>query len=111
LGVIANPKMAVIGQWLVVLGNLITLWQVRIEIIFPIEFGFLGDFAIQSQANQNSPFYGLPVYDWQSARMSHADRADVLIWLFLKLVTIGASAEHFTLGFGLDMDFHANYRD
>jgi hypothetical protein len=73
---------------ILVLADLIALWDVRIEIVFAIPFGKVRNRAPDSMAYFQDALYRLMIEHWQCPGMSHADRADVdirsrLVWVVL----------------------------
>src|SRR3989338_5818204 len=67
-------------DWLVKLGNLITLRQVRVKIIFSIEFAEFRDPTIQSQSHHYGLFHRFHVDYRQSAWLTRANFANMNIW-------------------------------
>src|SRR5437588_3525633 len=80
-------------QRFVVLGNLVSLRQVRIKIILTGEDGGLAHLAVQRLRRQYSKFRCFPVQHGQRSRQSQAHWADISVGGSAKLS--GASAEYF----------------
>src|SRR3989338_10636110 len=74
-----------------VLRDLIAFRNVRIEIIFPVKFGKIGDLAVQRQTDFNHLLDRALVYNRQRSGVSGANRADVHIWpRLVRIVLAGA---------------------
>lgn len=87
-----------------VLTDLVALWDVRVEVVFTVELGEVGDVGIHSQTYLDHVLDRLGVRNWQGARVSHTDGAGVFIRDALER-DIGAGAPHFRLGLHLSVDF------
>jgi hypothetical protein len=63
------------------LRNLIALHEIRIRVILAVEFGLLGNAAVERKAGHDDFFDGLSVDYRQCARKSKANRANVAVRL------------------------------
>ena len=88
------------------LGNLIVLSQVRIEIVFTVEFIVFLNIAVQSQACFNSEINHLLIQHGQGAGHTQAYGAHMGIRSAAKFS--GAAAEGFGFSFQLGMDLQAD---
>src|SRR3989344_104236 len=96
-------KLSSADQRMLVLTYLIALGNVGIKIIFPVEFSIIRQLAENGRPQAQHRPYGFFVDDRQSARVAHANRADVyirphFIWIALRI------AEH--LGSGLQFSMY-----
>ena len=67
---------AVLGDGLVVLGDLVPFHEIGIGVVLAIELGVLGDGAVQGQAGHHHEFYRLSVDDRKHTGHTQADWAD-----------------------------------
>src|SRR5947209_2740702 len=103
-----NSERAVLGQRLIVLGDLVALRQIRIEIVLARESRYRIDAATQGEAGADRHLKGSPVQDRKSARQSETDRANVSIRR--RAIIRGASAKNLSPGPQLNVHFQANHR-
>ena|SRR5689334_8887842 len=102
-----NLDVSVLSDGLVVLGNLVSLGQVGIEVVFAGEDRGLADLAIQRHGCTNRVLDGLSIQNRKRSRQSQAHRADVRIRRRAKLRR--ASAKRLRDGEQLDVYFQADY--
>ena len=88
------------------LGNLIVLGQVRIEVVFTVEFVVFLDIAVQRQASLDSEINNLLVQHRQCTGHTQANRAYMGVGQAAE--GSGAAAECFSFGFQLGMNFQAD---
>ncbi len=100
-----NP--AVVAEGLLVLRNLIALGQIGIIIVFPRKDRVFSNLAIESQTGHDGKFYRLTIDDWQNARHTETDGANVRVGGLAKNAGV-TSTEHFGPGLQLHVDFHAD---
>ena len=72
-----HVDIAVLGERLVELGDLVALGQVGIEVVFAGEDGALADLAVEGEGGQGGELDGALVEDGQGSGQAEADRADV----------------------------------
>jgi hypothetical protein len=99
--------MAVLGDGLVVLRNLVALRQVRIEVVLAREDGRLAHLAIQRQPRLHRHFHDAAIQHRQRAGHAEANRTDVGIGLGTE--TGGATTENLGLGGELDVHLKADH--
>ena len=97
-----HVEVAVEGDWLIGLGGLVVLGQVRIEVVFTRKPAIFGDLAVQRQAEADGVFHGLLVDHRQGAGQSKADLIDVGVRVIAERV--GRGGKH--LGFGVQLHVH-----
>src|ERR1035441_1253257 len=97
-----------LGQRLVVLRNLVALWQVGIKIILARKNRDFIDAALQSHCREGRELHRLLIQHWQSSRKSQTDGADIGVWRIAKAG--GARAEDFRRSEQLNVDFEPDYR-
>ena len=107
-GSVGYFDVPILRQRFVVLGNLVSLRQVRIKIILAGEDGGLTHLAIQGLRRQYSKLHCFPVQHRQRSRQSQAHWADIGIGWSAELS--GASAEYFGCRQELDMDLQPDHR-
>ena len=78
-------------------------------VIFSVEFGELGDFAVERERGQNRILDGGLVDDGETAWHPEADGADVGIRRRARVIG-RAAAKHFAVSEQLRVDFEANDR-
>ena len=100
--------MAVLGERLVILRDLVALRQVGIKIVFPRKDGNFIDTALQSHCRQGREFHRLPVQHRQSSRESQAYRAHIGVWRIAKARR--TRAKDFRSGQQLYVDFESDDR-
>ena len=94
--------MAVLGEGLVVLGDLVTLGRVGVEIVLPCENRLWIDPAIEREAGLNGQLYRLAAEHRQGSGQSQANRANIRVGR--RAETGGAAAEN--LGVRSELDVH-----
>src|SRR5688572_11803480 len=92
------------------LGDLISLGQVWIEIIFAIKVRFIRNATAECEPCANAKTYGLHVYSRKRTWLTGADMTDGCVGRFA-VIDVRASAEHLTFGFESDVDFQADNRN
>ncbi len=102
-----DVDVAVLGNRLVVLRNLVALGQVGIEIILAREDRPLAHPAVDGERSERGELDRLLVQHRQSTGQAQADRADIRIRRGTE--TIQAAAECLGCGEQLDMDFESDY--
>ena len=100
--------VAVLGQRLVVLRNLVALGQIGIEIILAREDRGLVDLAVQRRRGQHRKLHRLLVQHRQRAGQSQAYRTDIGVRRIAKAGR--AAAEDLGLRQQLDVDFESDDR-
>ena len=100
--------VAVLGERLVVLRDLVALGQVRIEVVLAGEARVRADAAVQRQRAFDGQFHGLAAQHRQRAGQAQADRADIGVGR--RAEAGGAAAEDLGGGGQLDVDFEADHR-
>ena len=90
------------------LRNLISLWQIRIKIIFPWHFKAPVYIAFQSQSRPHRKLHSPFVHRRKSSGISRADRTEHRIFLLSEGVFTGAV--HFCFGQKLNMYLKTYYR-
>ena len=63
--VVAEHDRAPLGKRILVLADLISLWQIRIKVVLSIELREQGYFAIEGEADHNTTLDGLRIWYWQ----------------------------------------------
>ena len=96
----------VLGESLVELGDLVTLWQIGIEVVLAGEDGTLADLAVEGERGQRGELDGALVEDGQGSGQAEANGADVGVGRGAEAV--GAAAECLGLGEELDVDFESD---
>jgi hypothetical protein len=86
-------KIAVFTKGFFILGDLVTLGQVRIEIVLPGKTGAGGDGAVQGQARADAVFKRLLIQNRERPRLARAHGADLAIGR--GFVIDGTAAEEF----------------
>ena len=89
--------VAVFGNRQIILGSLEVFRQIRIIIVFAVEFAEFVDGAVERQTSFDGKFHNALVYDRQNARQSQADWADMRI--LVSTEGSSAAAENFRIGF------------
>ena len=102
VGIALDLQMTVQGQWQVVLGDLVSLHQVRVRVVLPVKLGELRYMALESQAGHYGVFHRAPVDDGQGAGQTQAHRAGAGVG-FGGLVIGGTPAEHLAASVQLDV--------
>ena len=102
-----DVEVAVVGDGLVVLGDLVVLRLVRVEVVLPGEAGVRGDLAVEGQADLDGPLHTLAVDHGQGARQTQAHRVDVAVRVVAELR--GRGREHLRLRQQLDVDLHTHH--
>ena len=112
-------------QWLVILGDLVAFWKVRVEVLLAVKLGVLVYLAVKCQAcchrlahslcveNRQGALRALSVSTWLcllaavysvtskgSHRVCQTHRTHVGVWLTAVLVFAGAES----LGLGVELD-------
>jgi len=103
-----DVQVAVDGQRMLVLADLVALGQVGVEVVFAGELAEGRDVALQGQADQQGHLHRPGVDHRQNAGHPQADRAGDSIGRGLGAVHDGAAAEHLAAGQQLGMDFQAD---
>ena len=93
-----------------ILANLIALRNIRIEITLTIEFAEVGKCALNRGADAQDVSHCFAIDDRQCARMRHADRTYVHVWLRLVGIIRGL-AEHLGSRCKLRMDLETDGRE
>ena len=106
LAVNNNVDMTAKADRFIKLGNLIVLGQVRIEVVFTVEFVVFLDIAVQRQACFDSEINNLLVQHRQCTGHTQANRAYMGVGQAAE--SSGAAAECFSFGFQLGMNFQAD---
>src|SRR5438045_1889332 len=75
----ANRNPSMLSQRLVILRNLISLGQVRVEVILPRKDRSLIYAAIQGHCCQDRKFHRFAIQHRQSSRQSETNRANICI--------------------------------
>ena len=75
-----TSTIAVLGQRLIVLRDLVALGQVRIEIVLAREDRHRVDRAVQRQRGLDGQFHGVAIQHRQRARQAQADRTHIACW-------------------------------
>ncbi len=101
-----DVDVAVLGEGLVELGDLIALGQVGVEVVFAGEDGAFADLAVESERGEGGELNGAAVEDGQRTGEAEADGADVGVGRRAEFV--GAAAEGLGLGEELDVDLEAD---
>ena len=97
-------EVAVEGDGVLVLGDLVALHEVGVGVVLAVEAGGVGDGAVEGQAGGDGVLDGTAVDDGEDAGHAQADGADVGVGR-RALVARAARAEHLALGEELDVDF------
>src|SRR4029077_17894531 len=87
---------AVLGQWLVILRNLVALGQVGVKIILAGENGGFVDSTLQRHGRQRSELYRFAVQHRQGPRQAQAHRTNIRVGRIPE--ASGARAEDFGRG-------------
>ncbi len=82
----------------VILGDLIAFGEVGVEIVFTVEFGHLGDFAVQGQAYLYTVLYRLLVGHGKRTGKAETNGTSIYIWFCGAEGIVFAAAEHLALG-------------
>ena len=101
-------QVAVIGNRLVVLGNLVVLRLVRVKVILAGKAGGLRNGAIKRQANLDGALHALGVNYRQRTGQAQGDRVNVGIRRCVEVRRRGR--KHLGFRIQLYVDFHAHYR-
>src|SRR4051812_37600089 len=81
-----RDEKTVLTKWLFILANLITLWQIRIKIVFPREDALLSYLAIQSNRRSNPQLNRKLINDRQASRLTSTDGTNVGIGIRAELI-------------------------
>ena len=98
--------IAVLGERLVELGDLVALGQIGVEVVLAGEDGALADLAVECERGQRGELDGALVEDGQGSGQAEASGTDVGIRRGAEAV--GAAAECLGLGEELDVDFESD---
>src|SRR5690625_4713451 len=88
---------------LIMLRHLMRLRQIRVEIIFPVEFAKRGDLTPECKAGPDRVFDRFFIQNWQCTRKPHAYWAYIRVLLLSEART--APAPNFCVGKELCMNF------
>ena len=88
--------ITVFAQGKLILTNLVTLGEVRVEVVFPCPAAVRGDFTVSCQANANSKLNDLFVQHGQNAGKRHANWTGVFVGILSK--PSGAAAKYLGIG-------------
>ena len=102
-----DVDVAVFGQRLVILRNLVALGQIGIEVVLAREDGGLADAAVQCHRGADGVFDRFAIQHRKGSRESQAYRADVRIWGRSELR--GAATEYLGYSEQLDVNFEPNH--
>ena len=105
-GYVEGSDAAARDDWILVLRNLKSFWNVWIEIVLAVELGELsGDFPAYCQADANNALDSFFVRYWNSTWVRHTHRTDVCV-RFLFVGVVLTAAKHFAvcLQFGVDFE-------
>jgi len=102
LALYRDIEVAMFGDGLVELTDLVVLWQIRIVVVLAVKLGIGGDLAVDCQAGLHALLKGFPVQHRQHPGLAQTDRAHVGILLMGKLVWAGAK----DLGLRLQAHMH-----
>ena len=103
-----NVDPAVLGQRLLVLGDLVALGQIGIKVILAGKAGNRADATVERQRGLNRQFDGSRVQHRQGARQTQADRTNIAVWF--RAETGGAAAKNLRRGGQLHVYFEADHR-
>ena len=76
-----NVHMTVLGKRLVILRDLVTLRQIRIEIVLARKSGKRTNFAVQRYAGTNRHLHRIATEHRKRSRHSETNRTNVAVWL------------------------------
>lgn len=102
-----NSEVPLLANRFVVLRDLIAFRQVRIEIVFAIEFGSFRNLAVQRESRANRQLQGALIQDRQNTRHSEANRTDLIVWSLTEFSR--ARAKNLGLCFELGVYFQPNH--
>ena len=103
----ADVDSAVMADGQVELGDLIGLWQVGVEVVFPVEPAAAGDGAVQGQSGLDGEFQHRLVQHGQRAGHAGAHRAAVGVGIAAEFS--GAAAEDLRGGGQFHMGLQADH--
>ena len=106
LAVDFDIEVAVLADRQVVLRSLEVFRQVRIIVVFAVEFAVRGNRAVQGDAGSDREFQHFFVQHRQHAGQAETHRANVRVLLAAELS--GAAAKNLGSGFQLRMNFQAD---
>ncbi|OPZ43093.1 MAG: hypothetical protein BWY93_01451 [Euryarchaeota archaeon ADurb.BinA087] len=102
-----DVKIALHGEGTVVLGDLESFVQVRVEVVLPCKLRLLNDGAVQRFCHPEGILDRLPVHPRERAREAETDRADVGVRAIIAVIG-GAAAEELGQGVELAVDLEAD---
>src|SRR5689334_3712103 len=105
---VAEHERAALGKRVLILADLIALWQIGIKVVLSIELREQRYFAIEGEPDHNTTLDGLRVWHWQCSGKPQANGAGMCVWLLAKVIA-AAPAEHFGRGAQLHVNFQTNY--
>ena len=97
------------NRGLPILANLITLWQVRVEVVLPVENRAAGNGAAERQGCPQDMLYGFLVKHRKRTREAQTNGAAAGVWLAAKGIL--TPAEHLAVSQQLRMALHSNTDD
>src|SRR3989344_9139773 len=68
-------------EWIFVLRNLISLWQIWVKIIFAVKLAFIGNLCAERKSYRNNFANRIFVGDRKRSWMREAHRAYIFVWL------------------------------
>ena len=79
------------NNWLVHLRNLVTLWQIRVVIMFAVKAADKVDLAVHCETSAHRLFDGCFVEHWQHTRKGIINWAHAGVWFFVSRIVIDAT--------------------
>ena len=98
--------VAVLGNRLVKLRNLVALGKIGVEIVLASKDGALADLAVERHRGEHGKLDRLTVQHRQRARKAKTHRTDISVWRITELS--GAAAEDLRLRQKLDVNFQSD---
>ena len=102
-----KTNLAADGIGLVILGNLVSLGQIRIEIMFAIELGEPGDLALQSQPRKDRQTQHLGIEHRQNPGKPQGHRPGLRVGTLP--IPVRVRRKDLAFGFQLAMDFQSDH--
>src|SRR4051812_14729266 len=99
--------MSVVTERKIILADLISFGQIRIEVLFAVPFGERRDLAVQTQGGLHPQMEGTFIEYGQGTRQAKANGAGLNVRL-IRIECGRASAKYFRLRLQLNMDFQPN---
>ena len=101
-----DVEVAIVSNWLIILGDLVILWLIRVEVVLAGKARRFRNGAIQRQTNLDGPLHALGVNHWQSTWQTQGNRVYVGVGRSIKVGCRGG--KHLGVRAQFDVDFQAH---